>query len=323
MLQLLEPGFLRLVSLSRRYLALRGIPMNTAPDQPALSVEEIIRKYQGSYGDMLAMLAEIQAKYLYLPPDALRQVAAATGRSLTEIYGVATFYKAFSLKPRGKNLVSVCLGTACHVRGAPRVLEEFSRQLDLKPGETSADKEFTLETVNCLGACALGPTVVVAGRYFRHVSTAQVPQILEKARQGFQNVDPAQDERIFPLSLRCPHCRQTLMDPSHLIQGWPSLRVAVSFAGQKNTCWLSGLYGAGERHEAKPIPEGSLPDFFCPYCAKELAGGDDCPECGAPMARLSANPCATLGVCTRQGCPGHRLDLTAGGQPAPTAAPSD
>ncbi|MFC1737333.1 NAD(P)H-dependent oxidoreductase subunit E, partial [Candidatus Hydrogenedentota bacterium] len=132
----------------------------------------------------LAILEEIQGEYGYLPEQALRIVADKTCRSLVDIYGVATFYRFFSLQPRGRQLISVCMGTACHVRGAPMVLEEFERQLGIRVGETTPDREFTLETVNCLGACALGPIVVLDGKYFSNVNTATVKQILEKPEPG-------------------------------------------------------------------------------------------------------------------------------------------
>src|SRR5690606_22695369 len=104
-----------------------------------------------------------------LPEQALREVADATGRPLVDVYGVATFYRAFSLKPRGKHVCTVCLGTACHVRGAPAVVSAFEKRLAVKAGETTSDEEFTLETVACLGACALGPIVVADGHYFSNV----------------------------------------------------------------------------------------------------------------------------------------------------------
>jgi NADH-quinone oxidoreductase subunit E len=109
---------------------------------------------------------------------------------MVDIYGVARFYRSFSLKPRGKHLICACLGTACHVRGAPSVVEEFERQLNIKAGQTTADKEFTLETVNCLGACALGPIVVVDNHYFSNVDMAKVKHILEKVRVG---LSPAEE----------------------------------------------------------------------------------------------------------------------------------
>jgi len=131
---------------------------------------------------LISILEEIQERYGYLPEMALRAVAKAAGRSLVDVYGVATFYRSFSLRPRGRHLISVCLGTACHVRGAPMTLEEFERQLGVRAGETTEDGEFTLETVNCLGACALGPIVVVDDRYFSNVRTAKAKEILRKVR---------------------------------------------------------------------------------------------------------------------------------------------
>jgi len=142
----------------------------------------ILEKHHEDGRGLIAILEEIQAKYGYLSEKALRTLGDRTGHSLVDIYGVATFYRSFSLQPRGKHLISACLGTACHVRAAPRIVEELERQLGIRAGETTPDKEFTLETVNCLGACALGPVVVVDGRYFSHVDTAAVKRILEAAR---------------------------------------------------------------------------------------------------------------------------------------------
>jgi NADH-quinone oxidoreductase subunit E len=149
----------------------------------------MIDRLNGMRGAVIAVLEEIQAEHGYLPEEALRAVADGMGRSLVDVYGVATFYRSFSLDPRGRHLICVCLGTACHVRGAQMVVEEFERQLGIKAGETTPDREFTLETVNCLGACALGPIVVVDGEYFSNVGTAGVKHILEKARTGLTRVE--------------------------------------------------------------------------------------------------------------------------------------
>ena len=154
--------------------------------------ERILRmvdRLNGMRGAVIAVLEEIQAEHGYLPEEALRAVADGMGRSLVDVYGVATFYRSFSLKPRGRHLICVCLGTACHVRGAQMVVEEFERQLGVKAGETTPDREFTLETVNCLGACALGPIVVADGQYFSNVGTARVKHILEKARAGLTRAE--------------------------------------------------------------------------------------------------------------------------------------
>jgi NADH:ubiquinone oxidoreductase subunit E len=181
-------------------------------------IEKIVAEHQSSPGGILTILSEVQAKYGYLPEDCLRRVASAIDVSLTDLYGVATFYKAFSLKPRGKHLVSACLGTACHVRGAARIAEELCKQLGVQPGETTPDKEFTLETVNCLGGCALGPIVVVDGRYYTNVRKSKVAEILRKTRAG---LDKPQENHGFPLTIQCPHCRQNLMDPAKPIDGVP------------------------------------------------------------------------------------------------------
>jgi NADH-quinone oxidoreductase subunit E len=150
----------------------------------------ILEKHNEDKGRLIAILEEIQDEYGYLPEKSIRIVSDKTGRSMVDVYGVATFYRSFSLTPRGKHLVCACLGTACHVRGALRVVEELERQLGIKAGQTTADKEFTLETVNCLGACALGPIVVVDNHYFPNVDMAKVKHILEKVRVG---LSPAEE----------------------------------------------------------------------------------------------------------------------------------
>lgn len=274
-------------------------------------IERVVAEHHGSLGGMLSILTELQSKYGYLSQDALRKVAETTGCSLTDIYAVATFYKAFSLKPRGKHLVSVCLGTACHVRGAPRIAEEFSRRLGIKSGETTQDKEFSLETVNCLGACALGPTVVVDNHYFRHVTTAKVQHIIDQARKGFQQSDPRIDERVFQIQVNCPMCNHTLMDTAHKIDGRASIMLAVSSAGKKGILHLSGLYGSTHADSDGEFTQGAVTFLSCPNCAEELPSVSDCPECGTKMAMMTAGKYATLHICSRRGCPGHRLDITA------------
>jgi len=102
------------------------------------------------------------------------------GISLSRIYKVATFYKSFSLLPRGRHEIKVCMGTACHIRGAARILESIKRELKVEPGKTTEDMRFTLETVNCLGACALGPIVVVDGEYHGQMSSSKLPRILKQ-----------------------------------------------------------------------------------------------------------------------------------------------
>lgn len=133
------------------------------------------------HGDsLIAVLEAIQSRCRYLPREAMVLASEQLRVPLSQTYSVATFYHAFSLKPRGKYLIRVCLGTACHVRGSRRVLEKVSQLLHIKPGETTADRLFTLETVNCLGACALGPIMVVENEYFGHMNPVRVDNVLDK-----------------------------------------------------------------------------------------------------------------------------------------------
>ena len=124
-------------------------------------VESIIEKRKEQPGALVAILQDIQEIYNYLPKETLEAVAEKMGMSLIDVCGTATFYKAFSLTPRGKHLVTVCLGTACHVRGGPWIVEELERKLNICPGETTEDGELTLEVVYCLGSCALAPVAVL------------------------------------------------------------------------------------------------------------------------------------------------------------------
>jgi len=154
----------------------------------------IVNTHQESLGSLIAILEDIQERYGYLPEAALRLVARTTGRSLVDVYGVATFYRAFSLKPRGKHHICACLGTACHVRGGPQVVEELERQLQIKRGETTPDGEFTLETVNCLGACALGPIVTADKTYYSHVDAAGVKKLIQKTAAAGTAPEPRPQE---------------------------------------------------------------------------------------------------------------------------------
>ena len=146
------------------------------------SVEAIIDRYQHDRGQLVSILQEIQAEYLYLPKDALEEVSRILDVPLSQVYSVATFFRAFSLKPRGRHLINVCLGTACHVRGAARVLEKIERDLGIDRGGTTDDLKFTLETVNCVGCCALGPMIIIDEGYFGQMKSDKVSSLL--ARYG-------------------------------------------------------------------------------------------------------------------------------------------
>ena len=150
-------------------------------------VDAILDEYAERRGLLVPILQDIQAMYNYLPREALERVAERRGIPLSQVYSVANFYTAFSLLPRGRNIVSVCMGTACHVRGSPQVLEEAERQLKIKAGQTSPDMMWTLLTVNCLGACALGPVVVVNDVYHGHMTRATVTDVLHKHVQQIRD----------------------------------------------------------------------------------------------------------------------------------------
>jgi len=141
-------------------------------------VDTIVDEYGCNRDSLISILQDIQSEYRYLPEDVLRQVARRLELPLIQVYGVATFFKSFSLKPRGEHMVRVCLGTACHVRGAPSVLDEVKRRLGVEPGETTKDMQFTLETVNCLGACALGPLLVMDDKYQGQMSPGKIRKVL-------------------------------------------------------------------------------------------------------------------------------------------------
>ena len=121
--------------------------------------DEIVDSYDADKESLIQVLQDITSEYNYLPERCLRRISERLNVPLSEVFEVATFYKAFSLEPRGKHLIHVCLGTACHVRGVPQILNRIERTLNIKAGQTSGDLMFTLETVNCVGACALGPVV--------------------------------------------------------------------------------------------------------------------------------------------------------------------
>ncbi len=127
-------------------------------------LNRILKRYGNDPTDIIAILQDVQQTYRYLPQDAMETLAEKLDISLSRVYHLATFFRAFSLEPRGKHELHVCMGTACHVRGAPRILDALERGLKIRAGETTKDLQYTLETVNCVGACALGPVVVVDGQ---------------------------------------------------------------------------------------------------------------------------------------------------------------
>ena len=125
----------------------------------------------------MAILQDIQDKYKYIPEDAIRTVCKRLAMSLIDVYGVATFYTSFNLKPVGKHLITVCMGTACHVRGGARILREVEKRLGIKSGQTTDDMEYTLETIACIGACALAPTMTIDKETHGQMTTKKVTEV--------------------------------------------------------------------------------------------------------------------------------------------------
>ncbi len=141
-------------------------------------LEALTGRSKGQKRALIQVLQDVQDRFHWLPPEALEHVADALGVPLVQVYGVATFYRSFSLSPRGRHVCTVCLGTACHVRGGAAVLEQFERKLGIAAGATTPDGKYTLERVNCLGACALAPLAVVDGRYHSRMTEAKAEAVL-------------------------------------------------------------------------------------------------------------------------------------------------
>jgi NADH-quinone oxidoreductase subunit E len=143
-------------------------------------VDSLIDSYVDRKEQLISLLQDVQAEFNYLPRDVLVKVSQKLEVPLTEVFSVATFFRAFTLKPRGRHLVTICLGTACHVRTGHRLVDKMERDYGIKPGETTADMNFTLETVNCVGCCALGPVVVVDGKYESQMNPDKLDRVLRR-----------------------------------------------------------------------------------------------------------------------------------------------
>jgi len=143
----------------------------------------ILAPYSGQQGALIPILQEVQKELGYLPEEAISEIAQFVGLSDSEVYGVATFYAQFKFTPIGKKVVNVCRGTACHVRGADRILQELERQLGIKPGETTEDLEYSLESIACFGSCALAPVVVINKTVYGRMTPTKVRQILAEGKE--------------------------------------------------------------------------------------------------------------------------------------------
>jgi NADH:ubiquinone oxidoreductase subunit E len=148
------------------------------------SLESLLKKRKSQPQQLIEVLQDVQERYGYIAEEAMRAVSRALGVPLIEVYRVASFYKAFSLKPRGKNVLTLCLGTACHVRQAKLALNQALTQLQVQAGEVTEDGLFTVEHVNCLGACALGPVVVHNGTYHHHMTPGKLRSLINQTRKA-------------------------------------------------------------------------------------------------------------------------------------------
>jgi len=283
-------------------------------DQDERSIVASILKAQRAGGssdriNLVSVLEGIQAAFGFIPESALDALSEETGESFNSLYGLASFYKSFSFEPKGRHVVSICLGTACHVRKSPELVDEFSTQLGIGPGETSGDNEFTLETVNCVGACALGPVAVIDGTYYPKLRRPKVKGILKNLLKDAVEIDFANDPRVFPVSISCPHCGESLMDEKQLIDEHPSCHFTIRHDGEEGDLWLSGLWGSPHAHLDMEVSDGAVTEFSCPGCHASLKASILCPKCEAPQVPLLLAEGGAASICSRRGCGEHLLDL--------------
>jgi NADH-quinone oxidoreductase subunit E len=157
-----------------------------------IPVSEILARYSADRTASLAVLEDIQAAYKYLPREALEQVAEGLGMNLSEVYQLATFYKAFSLTPKGDYIVKVCLGTACHVGGGSRILAALEKNLGIRAGSTTEDNKFSLEAIRCVGACALGPMVLINDQPYSKMTPPKAEELVEQLKSGELAPEPVE-----------------------------------------------------------------------------------------------------------------------------------
>ncbi|HKK20554.1 MAG TPA: NAD(P)H-dependent oxidoreductase subunit E [candidate division Zixibacteria bacterium] len=148
------------------------------------AIDAIVDRYEAKQTALIMILQDIQKHHRYLPIEALKMVAKKMELPMAQVFGVATFYRSFSLTPKGKHHVCVCTGTACHVRQANVIVDKFQRELGIDPGGTTSDLKYSLETVNCLGACALGPLITVDDSFYGNMTVTKVDKILARLNKG-------------------------------------------------------------------------------------------------------------------------------------------
>ena len=146
-------------------------------------IKEIISRYRDERTPLMMILSDIQKEYGYIPLDVQELVSEETGSPVAEIYGVVTFYSFFSLNPKGKYVIGVCLGTACYVKGGQQIIDKFSELLGIKPGETTEDGLFTLSALRCIGACSIAPAVNINGKVYPKMTVDKVIKVVEEYRK--------------------------------------------------------------------------------------------------------------------------------------------
>jgi NADH:ubiquinone oxidoreductase subunit E len=161
----------------------RPAPDDGIPAEVMARVDTILDKYTDQAGMVIGVLQDVQDEFNYLPKDALTYFSRKSEIPLSRLYGVARFYNTFSLKPRGKYIIRVCLGTACHLKGGGRIADALVHELGIEPGETTEDRLFTLERVNCLGTCALAPVVTINNKYHGKMTVAKMMKIVEECAE--------------------------------------------------------------------------------------------------------------------------------------------
>ncbi|MCP4673980.1 MAG: NAD(P)H-dependent oxidoreductase subunit E [Deltaproteobacteria bacterium] len=158
--------------------------MSATSAKDLTKVDAVIDSYNMDAASLLAILQDVQDAENYLPREAMERVAERLEIPIARVYQMATFFESFHLEPRGKHICTVCMGTACHVRGATRLVEQLERDLEVPSGSTTEDMLFTIEEVNCVGACALGPLVIIDGKYHGNMTSGSLQKVVKKVRKA-------------------------------------------------------------------------------------------------------------------------------------------
>ena len=172
-------------------------------------VQEIIERYDSDPGMLIPMMQDLQAEYGYLPPEELKRLSKELGVPLTRVYGVAMFYSSFRLVPKGRHEVTMCMGTVCYLKGAPRISEAICTEYGIQPGGTTADRLFTLQAVNCVGACALAPVMIVDGKYYAGVSPDSALKVLRDLASQAEGAEAGE-----PVAATTPEAQPTAGQPA-------------------------------------------------------------------------------------------------------------